>query len=103
MVSDRFFFIKSAQKSWEFYLQRLEPEKTNTNDERKNIAKAAMVERLNPFGDLSFVDRYAKAYGQLPRVVMKEKFGDVMPFILLWKEQAEYQDRYNEAEKALKK
>jgi hypothetical protein len=29
----------------------------------------------------------------MPRVVMEEKFSDVFPMLLLWKEQAEYKYR----------
>jgi hypothetical protein len=66
------------------------------------IAKLAKVEELNPLYDLSHVDQYARAYGQLPSTVMKIKFDDFIPFFYLWHKQGEYQERYNEQEKFIK-
>ena len=67
------------------------------------ISKVAKIDKLNPYAYLAIVDTYGKAYGKLPREVNAERFDDVMPMLLLWKEQREFINRYREADKNLNK
>lgn len=61
----------------------------------------AKIERLEKLMDLSIIDKYAARYGKFPKEVMAERFDNVLPFLLLWKEQAEYQERHRNAERDL--
>lgn len=70
--------------------------------ERESIAVAAGVDKLKPLGNLSWIDQYAARYGVLPQDVEKIRFDNFMPFIYLWKEQAEYQERYQLKAKELR-
>jgi hypothetical protein len=101
-VLSRFFLLEQAKELWELWLARLQPTETDAAKERREIAKLAKVEELNPLYDLSFIDQYAKTFGQLPRVVRKESFDDVMPFFYLWLKQGEYAERYEQVEKEMK-
>lgn len=65
------------------------------------VAKEAEVEKLAPLGDLFLIDRYARAYGQLPRVVQQEPFDEFIPILWAWKERDEYDNRVAEARKKL--
>jgi hypothetical protein len=87
---------------WEKWLARLAPADTAESVEREHIASVALVDRLKPFGNLSWIDQYASRYGILPQEAEKVRFDNFMPFIYLWKEQQEYQERYQIAAKSLK-
>ena len=80
----------------------MEASDSPANAERQLYAKEAGVDKLEPWTNLSWIDKYAKAYGILPRLVLSEKMGDVMPFLALWNQQNEYQERYIEVEKAMR-
>ena len=62
----------------------------------------AKFSKLEPFFDLALIDRYAERYGRLPREILQERTDDVLPFLLLWKEQDEYKQRFQMAEQELK-
>ena len=47
---------------------------------------------------MDIIDRYAQAYGVLPRIVRQEKMDDVIPMLAKWQQQKNYQDRYREIE-----
>jgi hypothetical protein len=62
----------------------------------------AKVSRLEPLFDLAIIDKYGERFGKLPREILQERTDDVLPFLFLWKEQDEYRQRYQRAEKDLK-
>ena len=81
----------------------MEASDSPANAERQHYAQIAGVSKLEPWTNLSWIDRYAKAYGVLPKDVQKEKFSDFIPMLALWNQQNEYQERYLEVEKAMRK
>lgn len=55
----------------------------------------AKVHRLNGFDDLSLIDQYAQKFGLDPDWVYNHTpFGTLMNFVVMWKEQAEYNERF---------
>jgi hypothetical protein len=64
------------------------------------MAKAAGVNRLDAFQDLSFLDLYAHRYGMNPTQVYHESFDDVFAMFALWKERDEFHDRLMKVKKS---
>lgn len=65
------------------------------HDIKKNVAQLAKINLLAPFDDLSLIDSYAKEFGQDPdKVYYDTSFGTIMNFHIMWKEQREYNERY---------
>lgn len=55
----------------------------------------AKVQRLNPFDDLSLIDRYSHRFGRDPDWVYDNtSFGTIINFAIMWKEQDEFNDRF---------
>jgi hypothetical protein len=80
----------------------LEPDKElGSAKKRGNIAKLAGVARLSPFADLSLINKFAERFSMDPDAVYNKSFDTVMNFHWLWKEQEEYQERYNEIEQMM--
>jgi hypothetical protein len=52
-----------------------------------------------PLTDLAMIDSYAQNFGMSPREVYNEPFDEFIPFFYLWKEQAEYRERYRKVSK----
>ena len=66
------------------------------NDVKANVAKLAKVHRLQPFDDLDLIDKYAARFGLDPdRVYYDTSFGTIINFMTKWKEQDEFQERFN--------
>jgi hypothetical protein len=59
------------------------------------------VGRLSPFADLSLINKFAERFGLDPDEVYNKSFDTVMNLHWLWKEQEEYQERYNEIEQMM--
>jgi hypothetical protein len=59
------------------------------------------VDYISRYKYLSFIERYAKEFGQDPDEVYHKPWSDVMVWIFKWKDFDEYQERYNEIDKAL--
>lgn len=56
----------------------------------------ARVNLLNGFDDLSMIDTFARRFSQHPdEVCDNTPFGTVVNFLEMWKEQDEYQERFN--------
>lgn len=56
----------------------------------------AKVGRLNPFDDLSIIGRYAQRFGLDPDWVYNNtSFGTITNFMIMWKEEDEYSERFN--------
>lgn len=71
--------------------------KSSSGQDKKEIAIASGVEKLNPFADLSLINSYSQAFGLNPDFVYTDvSFDTVINFSWLWKEQAEYNERYQE-------
>jgi hypothetical protein len=70
--------------------------------ERESIATAAGVDKLKPLANISWIDQYAHRYGMRPEDVEKVRFDNFIPFVYLWKEQGEYQERYQLKSKELR-
>lgn len=59
------------------------------------MARLAKVHLLNGYDDLDLIDQYAAKFGIDPDVVYdKTSFGTVINFIVKWKLQAEYNERF---------
>lgn len=55
----------------------------------------AEVQRLYTFDDLSLIDKYAQKFGLDPDWVYDHtSFGTIINFAVMWKEQAEFDDRF---------
>lgn len=55
----------------------------------------ARVQLLNGFDDLHYIDKFAKHFGQHPDYVYDNTpFGTVTNFLVMWKEQDEYNERF---------
>lgn len=56
----------------------------------------AKVQRLNPFDDLSLIDRFAQKFGLNPdQVYLDSSFNTVINFAVMWKEMDEYNERFS--------
>jgi hypothetical protein len=66
------------------------------------LARAAKAERLEGYGLLDLIEQYAVKFGLDPDWVFSNtKFGTLTTFIIKWKEEGEYQDRYFELERLM--
>lgn len=66
------------------------------------MAKLAKVDRLERFGMLDLIEAYAAKFGLDPDFVYKSSsFGTVTNFLIKWKEEGEYQDRYFEYDRLM--
>jgi hypothetical protein len=74
----------------------MEPNKEQPKaDVRRSVAALAKVNRLYPFDDLSLIDKYARRFGLDPDwVYHNTAFGTITGFHVMWKEQEEYQERF---------
>jgi hypothetical protein len=74
----------------------MEPNKDQPKaDVKKNVAALARVNRLNKFDDLFLIEKFATKFSQDPdRVYDETSFGTIINFHILWKEQEEYNERY---------
>ena len=64
-------------------------------DTKKTIAQMARVQRLAPFQDLDIIDRYASRFGLDPDWVSENtSFGTLTNFLVKWKEQDEFNERF---------
>lgn len=68
---------------------------------RENISKLANVAKLSPFADLSLINKFAKEFGLDPDAVYNKSFDTVMNIHWLWKEQDEFQERYQEIQEMM--
>ena len=68
---------------------------------QEEVEKMAKVSRLEPFYGLSLIDKYAHRFGRLPREILQERTDDILPFVVLWKEQDEFLQRRQRAEQEL--
>lgn len=57
--------------------------------------------RLSPFADLSLISKFAEKFGLDPDAVYQKSFDTVMNLHCLWKEQQEFEERYNEIEQMM--
>lgn len=76
----------------------MEPNKNQPKlDVKKNVAALARSNRLNPYNDLDMIDRYAERFGQDPdrEVFTGVSFNTITAFMVMWKEKAEYDDRFS--------
>lgn len=56
----------------------------------------ARVNRLHSFEDLSLIDTYAARFGRDPDWVYDHtSFGTIINFAVMWKEQSEFNERFN--------
>lgn len=59
------------------------------------MARLAKVHLLNGYDDLELIDQYATRFGQdADWVYNNTSFGTVINFCIKWKEQAEYNERF---------
>lgn len=73
----------------------MEESENEYNKQRLDTAKAAGVDRLLKFSDLSIIGTFAEKFSQDPDWVYENtSFDTIMNFIYMWKEQADYQERY---------
>jgi hypothetical protein len=75
--------------------------KSDAAKRNQEIAQASNVERLAPFADLSIINTFARNFGLDPDKVYLKDFDTVMNFMWLWKEQDEYQERFNETKRMM--
>ena len=75
----------------------MEPNKDQPKAEiKKNVSIMAKAGRLVKFDDLDLIDQYASRFGQDPDYVYDNtSFGTIVNFMMKWKEQGEYQERFN--------
>lgn len=65
-------------------------------NERKGVAQLAKVGRLQAHHDLDPIDKFAQRFGLDPdRVYWKSSFFTVTKFLIKWKEEREYDERFN--------
>lgn len=65
-------------------------------DTKKRVAQMARVNLLNGFDDLAMIDAFARKFSQHPdHVYDNTSFGTVVNFLVMWKEQDEYQERFH--------
>lgn len=69
----------------------------------EDITKMANVARLTGFADLSYVGKYAERFGMDPDIVITKGFNTVMNFVTMWKEQDDFQARFNYYHSMMKK
>jgi hypothetical protein len=61
------------------------------------VAALAKVQTLRRYDDLSIIDGYASRFGCDPDdVFLTSETGTVLEFTIMWKEQAEFQERFGE-------
>jgi hypothetical protein len=58
------------------------------------VAKLARVDRLHGFADLSIIERYASKFAMDPDDVWEKPYKDVAIWVWKWKEDEEYQERF---------
>lgn len=64
-------------------------------DIKKTISQMARVQRLSRFDDLDIVERYAAKFGQdADWVYDHTSFGTITNFLVKWKEQDEFNERF---------
>jgi len=64
-------------------------------DTKKTIAQMSRVQLLNGFEDLHMIDKFSRHFGQHPDEVYENtSFGTVINFLVMWKEQEEYNERF---------
>lgn len=75
----------------------MEPNKDQPKaDVKKNVAILAKVNKLNKFDDLDLIDQFSTRFGQDPDWVYDNtSFLTIINFLIKWKEEAEYRERYN--------
>jgi len=80
----------------------IHPQYSKQSEKRKGIAEVAEVSRLHPFETLNLIGKFALKFGIDPDVVFVDKsFDTVANFLLSWKEEEEFADRYAEVEKSM--
>lgn len=74
----------------------MEPNKDQPKaDVKKNVASLAKAGRLSIFDDLSIIGEYGHKFGQDPDWVYNNTpFSTIAEFSRMWKEQSEYQERF---------
>lgn len=78
------------------------PTETEAKKKRDNIARIADVRKLQPFTDLNMIGTFAEKFSLDPDFVYSEKdFDTIINFAVMWKEQAEYEERYHAIEKRM--
>lgn len=65
-------------------------------DLKRTAARLAKSNLLNGFDDLHIIDRFSERFGLHPdEVYYNTDFGTITNFLVMWKEQEEYQERYS--------
>ena len=64
-------------------------------DIKKTVSQMARVNRLNLFDDLHLIGKFAERFGKHPDDVYDNtSFGTITNFMVMWKEQSEYDERF---------
>ena len=82
--------------------KRLEPAETDEYKKRKTIANLAGVKKLAGYGDLNLIEAFAERFSLHPDDVYTDtSFDTIILFNEKWKNQAEYQERYQNIERMM--
>lgn len=96
-----FFLLQSVEELWKSVNEHLESIEIPGDDNNAEIARAANVDRLTPFADLSIIDQFAQTYHLDPDLVYLKSFNTVTKLMILWKERERFRKTYNMLKKLL--
>ncbi len=78
------------------------PAETDDYKKRQTIAKLAGVKKLAGYADLNLIEAFAERFGLHPDDVYTDtSFDTIILFNEKWKNQAEYQERYQNIERMM--
>ena len=64
-------------------------------DVKASVAQMAKVHKLRPFADLALIGNFAAKFGLDPDwVYYNTSFGTIINFAEMWKEESEFEERY---------
>lgn len=70
-------------------------------EKRRGISEMADVSRLEPLKYLNMIGTFAKTFGLDPDIVYQKSFNTVANFLVTWKEDNEFGERYAQADKLM--